>query len=181
MSQTPPDTSDCFELFGIRRAYEINLKDLHRKYLALSRVIHPDMAGGESQERRSQALNLSAEFNRAYDTLREPVTRAEYLLTLAGGPTRSEDKSVSQSLLTQVLMLREEIEEASARHDASALTSLKKQITGRQQITMRQVADLARGLDQGGEQNRKQLRESLNALKYWNNLLDQIRPSAKRP
>lgn len=173
-TQLPPDTFDCFELFGLKRGYDLDPEVLHHKFLALSRVIHPDLASHDVDERRQQALGLSAEFNRAYDTLRDPVARAEYLLALAGGPGASEDKTVPKNLLGEVLMFREEIDEAIASSDTAALEALKQQITADHDQVLRVIAGLAGSLDETHPENRRKLREQLNAIKYFKNLLDQI-------
>jgi len=177
LSQMPADSFDSYELFGIKREYDIDPRALHHKYLCLSRVIHPDLASGEAGQQRSQSLNLSAELNRAYDTLRDPVARAEYMLSLAGGPKSSENKTVPQELLGQVLGFREEIEDARASGDTAALQAVQQQLLGRRETALTRIAELARGLETGDLQNRIRLREQLNTVKYWNNLLDQIPPT----
>ncbi len=168
-----PNTFDLFELFALNPAYDIDLKDLHRKYLAMSRVIHPDIAGGDKSEQRQQALSLSAELNKAYETLRDPVSRADYMLTLAGGPSASEMKVVPQSLLGEVLVMREEIEESRESGDDTRMESIRKEITARREETLNRIAELARGLECWHTETRKQLREQLNIMKYWNSLLEQ--------
>lgn len=173
-TQLSPDTFDCFELFGLKRSYDIDLDALHHKFLAMSRVIHPDISSHDSDERRQQALSLSAEFNRAYETLYDPVTRAEYLLSLSGGPNSSEDKAVSGNLLGEVLMIREELDEAIAARDTGALDTLKQQITAKYDQALGVIAELAGSLDQASQKDRKKLREQLNTIKYWKNLLNQI-------
>ncbi|MBP7934772.1 MAG: Fe-S protein assembly co-chaperone HscB [Phycisphaerae bacterium] len=177
LSQLPADSFDSFELFSINREYDIDPKVLHHKYLCLSRVIHPDLASGEAGHQRSQSLNLSAELNRAYDTLRDPVARAEYLLSLAGGPRSFENKTVPQELLVQVLEFREEIEDARASDDTATLQAIQQQLLGRREATLARIAELARGLETGDPQNRIRLREQLNTVKYWNNILEQIPPT----
>lgn len=177
LGQLPADTFDSFELFGIRREYDIDLKTLHHKYLCLSRVIHPDLASGEEGHQRAQSLSLSAELNRAYDTLREPVARAEYLLSLVGGPKSSENKTVPQELLSQVLVFREEIEDAKASRDAAVLQAIRQQLLTRREAALARIAELARALEAGDPQTRIRLREQLNTVKYWNNLLEQIPPT----
>lgn len=168
-----PDTFDLFELFALNPVYDIDLKDLHRKYLSMSRVIHPDIAGGDKSDQRLQALSLSAELNKAYETLRDPVARADYMLTLAGGPSASEMKAVPQSLLGEVLVMREEIEESRKSGDEARMTSIRKEIEARRAETLNRIAEIARGLECWQTETRKQLREQLNIMKYWNSLLEQ--------
>ena len=102
------------------------------------------------------------------------MARAEYLLALAGGPGASQDKTVPKNLLGEVLMFREEIDEAIASSDTAALEALKQQITADHDQVLRVIAGLAGSLDETHPENRRKLREQLNAIKYFKNLLDQI-------
>jgi len=175
LNPIPPEglSFNYFEVFGLPVGYEVDTAALHKRYLSLSRGVHPDAREERSEDVRRQALALSAELNRAYDTLRDPVARAEYLLTLAGGPLPAEDKSVPPRLLGEVMTLREEIEEAAARKDAAALTRLRETVTARRQAVLEEIAALCRET-QPDPAARQQRRKQLNAIKYWNNLLEQV-------
>jgi len=176
-TQRSPDTFNYFELFGLKRNYEIDLNILHQKFLIMSRIIHPDMSSQSPTDRRQKALSLSAKVNRAYDTLHDPLARAEYLLSLTGGPDPSKDKTVPKDLLGQVLLLREELDEAIEASDADALQMLKRNISECYDQTLRRIAELASALNETDLENRKNLRVELNTIKYWKNLLDQMPPS----
>ncbi len=183
LGQLPPGNVDCFTLFGLPHRFEVDLKALHTRLLTLSRVVHPDVAGVAIPEKREQALRLSSELNRAYETLRDPLARAEYLLHLAGGPSASDDKSVPPELLGEVMTLREEIEEATAGGNAQALRSLKADLAARRESAVAGLAELVGGLQGQGEEgdrSRKRLRVALNVVKYWNNLLERIPATAVR-
>ncbi len=174
LNPLPPSMFTYFELFGIAPGYEIDLAELRRKYLGLSRSIHPDVAGRDSSKQRKQSLELSSGLNRAYETLRNPAARAEYLLRLAGGPSAAEDKSVSGELLGEVMMLREEIEEAAASADHAMLASIRGNVKQRQEEDLAGIARLCAHEGWNDASIRTELRRRLNAIKYWNNLLDQI-------
>lgn len=174
LNPLPPSLFTYFELFGTEPTYDIDAGALHRKYLSLSRSIHPDMAGRASETQRRQALALSSGLNRAYDTLREPVSRAEYLLSLAGGPSAANDKTVSPQLLGEVMMLREEMEEAGEAGDTAALQAMRSPLADRQAAVLDAIAEICRHQDLTNPSVRARLRQELNAVKYWNNLLDQI-------
>ncbi|MHC4799422.1 MAG: Fe-S protein assembly co-chaperone HscB [Planctomycetota bacterium] len=174
LNPRPLGSINYFELFCIEARYDIDAEELHKKYLCLSRITHPDMAGRESDEMHGRALALNAELNRAYETLRNPIDRAEYLLSLSGGPSASEDKSAPAELLGEVMMFREEIEEALASGDESRLAGLKQEISSKQQIVLEQIGSLARDLNKGAPSQAQALREQLNTIKYWNNLADQL-------
>ncbi len=171
----PVDTAeDHFRLFGLPRQYRIDLADLHRRFLAISRNIHPDLFGEQAPEMRNLALRLSAQINEAYQTLKDPVLRAEYLLESSGGKSSATDKSAPGELLAEILTLREEIEEARAVDDSEALESIRARIQSRRTATFNAVTELCERLDQGSEPVLTDLRRQLNALRYLDNLLAEL-------
>lgn len=174
LNPEPPQTFDCFELFGMHRRFDIDVSTLHHKYLTLSQLVHPDMAGQESDEAHRYTLALSAKLNRAYETLKHPARRAEYLLTLAGGPTAADNKNVPGQLLPEIMMLREEIQEAREAGHTAALLALREQIQNRYDAVMDAVAALCGRIDPRDRAMLQTLREQLNGLKYWENLLEQL-------
>ncbi|MBI4579537.1 MAG: Fe-S protein assembly co-chaperone HscB [Planctomycetes bacterium] len=174
LNALPPSMFTYFELFGIEQTYDVDPDELRRKYLDLSRSIHPDVAGRNSDQERKQALALSSGLNRAYDTLRNPVSRAEYLLQFAGGPSPADDKTVPGEMLAEVMMLREEIDEAARASDAAALKSIKADVTSRHDEALARITAICHGAGLADPAAQKELRQQLNAIKYWNNLLDQI-------
>jgi len=180
LNPLPPDTFNHFELFDMEPSFDLDEQMLHQKYLSLSRSVHPDIAGREPGKIRKRSLTLSSELNRAYDTLRDHTSRAEYLLSLAGGPSAADDKSVPPELLGEIVMLREAIEEAITSNDREALYNLKQPIAIKRQAILEQIAQLCRSLEPGNTAVHKQLRSQLNAIKYWNNLMDQLPTGAYR-
>lgn len=176
LNPVEPGDYDYFELFGLQPAYQIDQTELRRKYLALARSIHPDVAGRDTEEVRQRALSHSSHLNRAYETLRDPVSRAEYLLNLAASQAGQmvQDRGVPGPLLAEVMTLRERIDEAQDRGDRSALAALRREIVARRDHFVRLIEKLSQSLDDPAIQT--ELRSQLNAIKYWNNLLDQLPP-----
>ncbi len=167
----PVDSSeDHFRLFGLPRRYAIDPDDLHRRFLSISRNIHPDFFQGQAPEMRNLALRLSSQVNAAYRTLKDPLLRAEYLLESSGGQSLADDKSVPENLLHDVMMLREEIEEAQTGGDVKALAAIREQIESRQITTQARVAALCERLDEQSDDVRAELRRQLNAMRYLANL-----------
>jgi molecular chaperone HscB len=172
----PPDKLEYFELFGLTPAYDLDEQTLHRKYLSLTRNVHPDMVGQASPEERQHALAISSEMNRAYETLRDPVARAEYLLSLSGDADVTDSRSVPPQLLGEIMTLREEIEEAHAAGDSAAMDRLRRQVGEHQRDCMGRIAVLGRAVKDDQPETRKNLREQINAIKYWNNLMEKLLP-----
>ena len=91
-----PRTSnqDFFAVFGLDRRMNLARADLEYRFYTLSRKLHPDNFYRASKEEQESSLDQSARLNDAYRTLRDPVTRAEYLLSLEGQPAEKKRSGV---------------------------------------------------------------------------------------
>ena len=92
--------------------FALDAGELERAYLARSRAVHPDFHLAGSSADLDASLELSAAVNEAYNTLRDPFSRAGHLLALEGGPSAAEHRDVPVSFLGEMLDLREQIETA---------------------------------------------------------------------
>jgi molecular chaperone HscB len=106
--------ADHFDRLGLPRRFAVDPAAAERAYIARSRAVHPDYHLAGSSADLSASLELSAALNEAYNTLLDPFTRAEYLLSLEGGPTAAEHKKMPAAFLAEMLELREQVEEARA-------------------------------------------------------------------
>lgn len=186
LAQAPLACTDChsllahveganyFELFGLSRSYSLDLNELSRKFLAISRNIHPDKFATQAEQMQTFALRVSAAVNKAYEVLRDPFQRAEYLLELSGGKSAAQDKRVPPELLTKVMTLREEIDEAMEAEDFGTLASLKVNVSHQREEVQTRISDLCDELEHSDAQVQDSLRLELNSMKYLNNLMAQL-------
>ncbi len=107
-----------FEFFDLPRNLAIGLKDLEKRFYALSRKWHPDMFARKSEQEREQSLEATAILNDGYRVLRDPIRRAMYLLGLEGFETGEQgskqgakQQEVPPELLEEVFELNMAIEE----------------------------------------------------------------------
>jgi len=118
---------DYFEVFGLPRILGIDLVALEKTFHELSRKYHPDYFSTASPAEKTQAVRMSALLNDAYRTLRHPVRRVEYLLSLYG--FKADGSKVPQSLLMEVFEINEQLEEVKAgRASVEEIDSLRAQI-----------------------------------------------------
>src|SRR5438093_8747989 len=118
---------DYFEVFGLPRQLGIDTLALEKTFHELSRTYHPDYFTTASPAERTQAVRMTALLNDAYRTLRHPVRRVEYLLSLYG--LKSDGSKVPQSLLMEVFEINEQLEEVKAgRASVEDIDSLRAQI-----------------------------------------------------
>src|SRR5512139_3393566 len=73
-----------FELFGLEPRYRLDPARLDERFRALQADVHPDRFGTADETARRLAHQSSARVNEAYRTLKDPVERARYLLSLRG-------------------------------------------------------------------------------------------------
>ena len=159
---------DHFDRLGLPRRFALDAAELERQYLARSRAVHPDYHAAGSSADLAASLELSAAVNEAYNTLRDPFLRAEYLLALEGGSGASEQKQMPPAFLAEMLDAREEIELAKGK--PAEVARLEGEFRGRHDGLMREVAS-AFAADPLDAAARLKIRGLLNAAKYVRGLL----------
>ncbi len=121
-----------FAFFGLPEKLDLDAADLDRRYLALSWKLHPDNFVRAEEFERNLSLDRSSVLNDAYRVLRDPVSRAEYLLARHG--VRKEGQTKQQAppeLLEEVFELNESLEELRAARlsgDAAESAALGKRL-----------------------------------------------------
>jgi molecular chaperone HscB len=100
---------DHFSRLGLPRNYDLKEDDLERQYFGFQRSFHPDRFASKSPREQAISMEYAANINDAYDTLRDPLQRAEYLLLLEGRPVSGSDGSTvsDPELLMEVMELSE--------------------------------------------------------------------------
>ena len=110
-----------FQLFGLEIQFTIDLAKLSTIYQTLQKKVHPDrFAHGSSQE-QMLAVKKSTLINDAYQTLKKPLNRAQYLLELRGISMPNEQASFGDvSFLMHQMELREMLDEVKHADDVDA-------------------------------------------------------------
>lgn len=182
---------DYFAFLGLPRKLTIDPEDLEQRFRSLSRQFHPDYFYNAMPAERRASLERSSYLNDAYRTLRNPVSRIEYLLKLEGlAPSGPEDASrqVPPALLEEVFALNEELDEirdlrasgAPAEAWKGRLERARTPIEGKRADHERQLESLAGRWDAAveGSASDAERRSILEALRerflernYINNLL----------
>jgi molecular chaperone HscB len=117
---------DFFTFFGLPRTLTVDRAALERTFRELSRKFHPDYFYNAERAEKLASLERTSYLNDAYRTLRDPVRRLEYLLSLEGLPPVSqtgggEAPVVPPALLEEVFALNEELDEIrEAREEGTA-------------------------------------------------------------
>lgn len=164
--QTLTETN-YFELFGLAPRFSIDLNSLERAFLQLQSEAHPDKHTSNTQSEQRIALQQSTLINDGYQTLRNPTSRAQFLINLSGKTETAQ--ALSTSFLMAQMEWREAIEEATACRDVVVLEALSKRL--KHKITL-QVNELAATLDLQGDFSAAELR--VNELRFYEKLRIEI-------
>jgi molecular chaperone HscB len=104
---------DYFAFLGLPRKLNLGAAELEQRFRALSRQFHPDYFHNAPPQERRASLERSSYLNDAYRTLKQPISRIEYLLEIEGfraaGPSET-GKQAPPSLLEEVFELNEELD-----------------------------------------------------------------------
>ena len=105
------------------RKLKIDSRLLEERFRGLSRQFHPDYFYNADPGERRASLERSSYLNDAYRTLRNPISRIEYLLKVEGlapGGPEQASKQVPPALLEEVFALNEELDEIRAERASGA-------------------------------------------------------------
>ena len=118
-----------FALFGLPQRFRLDADALDRAYRQLQSEVHPDrFANGDDSQKRL-ASQSSARVNEAYAALKNPVARAQYLLSLQGIDAAGETgPQLPVNFLERQLERREAANDAVAAHDEGALDTLLTEV-----------------------------------------------------
>lgn len=139
-------SKDHFALFGLERRQGLDELELDRCYREIQNRVHPDKHAHQGDADRRVAMQWATKANEGYQTLKNPLRRAEYLLRLLGhDPQIERNTAMPTAFLMAQMELREAVEEAGAAGDADVLDrlhrALRKEMAG-------QYGELARCLDE---------------------------------
>ena len=165
-------SKNYFELFGLPGDFIIDGTALAERYRTLQRVVHPDRYANASEQEQRLSLQQATRINEAYETLRNPVTRAQYLLSLHGIDMQAEKETTRDTaFLMEQLQLREELENARHADDPEAVLD---DLMGRISTMIKKlIAQMAIQFEDPSPTNLEAARESVRKMQFLNKLLSE--------
>jgi len=120
-----------FQLFDIEVSFDVDLNQLSQTYQTLQKAVHPDKFAHASSQEQLLAVQKSAEINDAYQTLKQPLKRAEYILTIRGVELPNEQHTFGDtSFLMRQMELREMLDDVKSSGDIdAALENAQQELT----------------------------------------------------
>jgi|TARA_B110000240_G_scaffold66209_1_gene75459 molecular chaperone HscB len=114
-------SSDYFEIFSMVVGWQVDQISLDARYRKLQQEFHPDRYASQGDVERRLAVQAASLINQAYETLRSPLKRAQYLLELKKIDA-SQDSHITHDgvFLMEQIQLREQLSEVRDNADPFA-------------------------------------------------------------
>ena len=104
--------SDFYEIFSLSLDWDVDTDQLDARFRKLQQQFHPDRYASNSEIEKRRAVQIASLINQAYETLKDPLARAQYLLQLKGYDSTQESHITSDAqFLMDQMLLREALSE----------------------------------------------------------------------
>ena len=162
-----------FELFGLPVTFDIDTGDLAVRYREVQRRVHPDKFANASDQDRRLSLQMTALINEAFQTLKDPVRRGRYLLSLRGIDLGDEtDTAMDPAFLMEQIELRENLEAVKqADNPHKHLAELANRIEQRLQDG---IGQFRRALLEDTPETNKQARNAVREMQFLEKMRREI-------
>jgi len=161
-----PSSSDPFALLGLPPGYAVDLAALEQAFFERSKQLHPDRVAGAPAAERVAQLARSRALNDAYQLIKKPIARAEYLLDRAG-VTIGDNERLDPAFLMEILELREELALARAAGNTELVTRLQRAMQARRAQALDALPALFAASDLAA------IKDRLILLRYINRYLEE--------
>jgi molecular chaperone HscB len=118
-----------FAAFGLAPAFSLDGGVLASRFRELQSATHPDRFVSANEVEQRAAIERATEVNEAYQTLRDPVRRAMYLLWLKNVNGMDErNTSMPHDFLVEQIEWREAIADAKLKEDTDRLDEMNTEL-----------------------------------------------------
>ncbi|MYM27159.1 Fe-S protein assembly co-chaperone HscB [Duganella sp. CY15W] len=129
-----------FELFNLPQQFAVDADALNSAYRDVQSRVHPDKFVNATDAEKRVAMQWATRANEAYQTLKNPQKRAQYMCELHGVDLQTESNTaMPMAFLMQQMEWREELGDARAAKDSDALESLDDQLRAARKQQLAQI------------------------------------------
>ena len=162
--------ADHFSLFNLPREFRVDTVTLDGRYRDIQAKVHPDRFTDADESQQRLALQWATKVNEGYQTLKKPLSRALYLIELAGeGVNLADNHAMSTDFLVEQMEWREAVAEAREGRALPELEELEQRVRTRIKAGYEQLGVL---LDD--RRDFHQAADSVRRLMFLEKLLTEI-------
>ncbi|BDM63927.1 co-chaperone protein HscB [Shewanella sp. NFH-SH190041] len=162
-----------FELFDLPLSFKLDTGLLSDRYRELQRAVHPDKFAGGSEQEVLLAVQKAAQINDGYQTLKQPLRRAEHMLALRGLDISGETATVKDTaFLMQQMEWREALEDIGHSQQPEVLIDeLHSSFSAYEKVMFANLAEL---LLSTSEPDALKAADDIRKLKFMAKLQDEL-------
>lgn len=157
-------TNNYFDVFNLPVSFDVNKELLSQRYRDLQRAVHPDKYATSSERERRLAMQKATQINEAFQTLKNPIARGQYLLQLHGTQLNDQDPHLDDQFLIEQIELREELSELKSSGELNKFLSRIERRMHTLTVTLSQHF---------AQQNFQAAREYLRQFQFFKRLYDE--------
>lgn len=165
-----------FEIFSLPISTEVDLSQLNAKNRELQQLVHPDRFANGSDAEKREAMQKTSLLNEAYNTLKNPVSRLQYMLSLKGLDMNAEtDTTMDGAFLMEQMEFREQVANVRSQSDPlHVLDSMSADLKNK-------IADLIKDFQQFYQQDDlDKAREIVRKLQFLNKAQTEINQNVEQ-
>ena len=135
-------SSNFFELFDVPVAYQVDIDLVQQRYRNLQKAVHPDKFVNASDQEKRISMQQTSWINEAFNTLRQPVELAIYLLKLKGVDLNLENETTMDAIfLMEQMEMREALSEVRSKDEPlSELDNFAAEIKSKMKVMMEEFS-----------------------------------------
>jgi molecular chaperone HscB len=161
-------SKNYFQLLGLPVSYPVDQATLSERYRALQQVVHPDRFANSSEQEKRLSMQSAILINEAYETLKSPLARAGYLLSLHQVDVTAGSGNQDVAFLMEQIELREQLESVRSKAEPfAAIAVLMEDIDGRIGSQVEQLSTL---FEQPDEKKLEQARDIYSKMQFLSKL-----------
>lgn len=161
---------DAFGLLGLEPCYAIDADTLEKAFFERAKQLHPDRFAQAPVAERVAALSKSRALNDAYQLLKKPAPRAEYLLARYG-IVIGDNERIDPALIMELLEEREELAEARHAGKLVLVEKLQASMKARRKAAFERIGVLFAAGERG--ENLAAIKAQLILLRYVERYLEE--------
>ena len=159
-----------FDLFQLPAVFAVDMAALDAAYRDVQGQVHPDRFVNATDAEKRVAMQWATRANEAYQTLKNPQKRAQYLCELNGVDLNTESNTaMPMEFLMQQMEWREALGEARSAADVDALDALSKEVSADRKL---RTAHIGTQLDAGDYEHAAQ---GVRALMFLDKFDEELR------
>ncbi len=158
-----------FDLFQLPATFTLDMAALDAAFRDVQGQVHPDRFVNATGAEKRVAMQWATRANEAYQTLRNPQKRAQYLCEQNGVDLKTESNTaMPMAFLMQQMEWREALGDAKAGKDIDALEALDAQVKSDRKARM---GEIGKQLDAGDFEHAAQ---GVRALMFLEKFGDEV-------